>query len=66
MIMASSFSILPFHKTNDLDIDYNIESDENTSHNVNINTDCFNNYNQTNLCEIDLDINFIGEDRHEV
>ena len=41
-IMASSLSILPFHKTNDLDIDYNIESNDNTSDNVNIDTDCFN------------------------
>ena len=40
-IMASSLSILPFHKTNDMDIDYNIESNDNTSDTININTDCY-------------------------
>ena len=62
MIMASSLSMLPFPKTNDLDITYNIESNENTSDNININTDGFNNYDQANLCEIDPDINYIGEE----
>ena len=63
--MASSLSMLPFHKTNDLDIAYSIESNENISDNININTDCFNHYHQSNLCEIDPDI--IGEEkRHEV
>ena len=59
-IMASSLSMLPFRKTNDLDIAYNIESNENTS--ININTDCLNHYDQANLCEIDPDINYIGEE----
>ena len=45
-----------------LDIDYNIENNDNTSDNVNINTNCFNHYNQENLCEIDPDINYIGEE----
>ena len=60
--MARSLSMLPFHKTNDLDIAYNIEINENLSDNININTDCFNHYTQANLCEIDLDINYIGEE----
>ena len=60
--MASSLSMLPFHKTNDLDIAYNIESNENISDNININTDGFNHYDQANLCEIDPDINYIGEE----
>ena len=38
--MEGSLSMLPFHKTNDLDIDYNIEIDDNTLDNVNINTNC--------------------------
>ena len=58
--MASSLSMLPFHKMNDLDIAYNIESNENISDNIN--TDCFNHYDQANLCEIDPDINNIGEE----
>ena len=52
--------MLPFHKTNDLDIAYNIESNENTSDIININTDCFNHYDQANLC--DPDINYIREE----
>ena len=57
--------MLPFHKTNYLDRAYTIES--NTSDNVNINTDCFNHFNhydQANVCEIDPDINYIGEENH--
>ena len=61
MIIDNSLSMLPFHKTNDMDKDYNIESNNNTSHDVNINADCFNNFDQANLCEIDPDINYIGE-----
>ena len=38
--MASSLSMLPFHKTNDLETAYNIESNENTSDNININNNC--------------------------
>ena len=60
-IMASSLSMLPFHKTN-LDIAYNIESNNNILDNITINTDCFNHYDQANLCEIDPDINYIGEE----
>ena len=62
-IMASSLSMLPFHKTNNLDIAYNIESNENTSDNININTDCFNHYDQAHLSESEIDpgINYIGE-----
>ena len=48
--MTSSLLILPFHKTNYLEIEYNIESSDNTSDNVNSNTDCFNHYDQANLC----------------
>ena len=54
--MASSLSMLPFHKTNDLAIAYNIES------NINIDTDCDNYYDQAIICEIDPDINNIGEE----
>ena len=53
--------MLPFHKTNDLDMDCNIESNDNTSDTVYINTDCFKHYDQVNVCEIDSDINYIGE-----
>ena len=60
--MASSLSMLPFHKTNDLDIAYNIESNENISDNININTDFLNHYDQAHLCEIDPDIHYIGEE----
>ena len=52
--------MLPFHKTNDLDIAYNIESNKNISDNIN--TDCFNHYGQANLCEIDPGINYTGEE----
>ena len=52
--------MLPFHKTNDLDIAYNIESNESILDNINNNTDCFNHYNQANLCEIDPDINYLA------
>ena len=54
--------ILPFYKTNDLEVEYDIESNDNSSDNVNINTDCFDHYDQANLCEIDPDINYIGEE----
>ena len=57
MIMDSSLSMLPFHKTNDQYIDYNIENNENNLDAVDINTDCFNNYDEANLCEIGPDIN---------
>ena len=60
--MASSLSILPSHKTNYMEIDYNIESKDNTYDNVNINTECIYHYDQANLCEIDPDINYKGEE----
>ena len=44
-----SLPMLPFHKTNDRDIDYNTESKDKTSDGDNINTDCFKHYDQANL-----------------